>query len=190
MKPPVATDTHNPTEQSHRRKLIPMLVVVYLIALITWNIASFMLPSSNGRTAVAFPSAGFRGGYLEYVASTPPSAHDFYIYESIRRIFPGGHLIGFDRNAIAFGTHTFGGLMKQSVTPYDPNLTEDETRVLWERALTQRPPAQGIPATVIVATLPVREHDGVIVLTGIDGERFFVRGSLAPERYARIVNDH
>lgn len=170
---------------SHGGHLI--VVIACLVVLIVWNIASY-ISADNDRSYVVFPKAGYRNGYDEMIASTPPFKHDFYVYETIKRHFPGGRLIGFDQEAIAFGTHSFGGLVRKTITAYDPNLNETETRTLRGQAVVQRSPGKGVPAVVVVAPRGGNAPNTILVLRGDDGARFFVADSMVPSRYSGIVN--
>lgn len=167
---------------------IPKAVVAFLVVWIGWNIAGFTVPTADGRPSVSFPKAAHRNGYGAYIASFSPSHNDFVVYEAIRRHFRGGHLIGFDQGAIAFGEHSFNGPARQTIVHYDPTLTPEETRILVERAIVRRPPAKDVPAAVVVAPARPTEREAVLVLRGADGTRFFVAGSMAPSRYFGIAH--
>jgi hypothetical protein len=147
------------------------------------NLAEFSL------SRVHVPAAAYRNGYVRYIASAPPAINDFAAYEAVRRHLRGWHLVGYDRQSIAFGDYAFHGPIRQSIAPYDPNLTEGETRTLIERVVIRRANSETVPAFVLVAPEPSVEPQIAIVLRGRDDERLFVPRTMAPSRYWSIADD-
>lgn len=170
------------------RNPMPTVLIAGLIVWIAWNLANFTVLGRDGRPDVYFPAAAHRSGYDEYIASFPPSKVDFVVYEAVKRYFRGGHLIGFEPDALVFGDHAFHGPSRQSVANYDPNLTEAETRALVERARVLRVSASGVSAVVVVAPDQIPTGGAALVLRGSDGSRFFVAASMAPSRYSGVAN--
>lgn len=169
-----------------KTKAIQLAAIVLLIAAAAWNMRNLVYP--NRDAALVFPQAGYGNGYIDFIERMAPKEHDFYIYEAIRQYFPGAHLVGSSPKAISFGRHSFSGLSSQTVTAFDPNLTVEETRKMSQHAVLSRPPNGPFTAISIVASAKPEDKAVVIVLRGSDGTRFFVSGSLAPTRFARIIH--
>lgn len=187
------------TPRSVETSWVTITAVGILGLLLAYNVSGFFIERHGASSFHSLPPATHRAGYLAFVGEMRGKQYDFRVYEALRRRFDGAELIGYDEDAISFGGYdqlakqfgrrTFAGFISETVTAYDPVLSSEEAHELRRVAVEVISATEHLPGAVVVAPPGgAKSSARVLVLRGADDTRFYVSGSLVPERYAGVAN--
>lgn len=167
-----------------------VIVTGALIACLAYNLSHLSQTTAAGTASQERLLAWRHGDSYDRAAESARGERDWLIYGSIRRLFRGWRLIGFDRDSVLFSSMyamNYTGPAETLVRAYAPDLSPDESASLMARVAVRREraarPEIGViapgPGSIPRTAIALRTSNGTILIVPID---------VAPPRFAELAD--